>query len=1262
MMRKLLLLISLIILGSAASIAQTGSIKITLTDKSTSEPVSFATITLLQNGRRVAGNTTNLEGELTFAALSPGSYDVSITSIGYAPKMITGVRVNGDKPTYIKEQMETGGAAGTTLKDVIIKAYQPPLINESGSSGTDVSGIELGHMVSHDPTQVAAGSAGTFSADAGGAISIRGSRAEGTAYYVDGQRLPPGSSLGVADLGIDGVSTITGGVPARYGDVTGGIISVTTKGVRPNFFASVQAESSQYLDQYGKNYLGFSLGSPLYSLRDTSGKKTDVVGFILSGDFSHVQDPVASTVSPYAVNSTLLNQIQQNPIMLSSNGITNVRTGEFVTGDQISTLSQHQNVANTNVNLNGKLKFRLSENSDLTLGTTYNYNMGNGFVYEYELFNPSHNPQTIYNSLNINGRFIQRFNTKTADEKDKTSSVIKNAVYTLQSDYGTNNSVTQDPTYTSNIFQYGYVGKFDIINGKQNYWVDGANNTGAYQSNYIYDPTKRAFVQQGLPGDSIIRFTPNQNNLSAANYTTDYFNLRGSDVHNFSEIQSGLGLLNGDRPQNIYSLWYPTGRVYDGYSKGTSSQFRVLTSFQALIKDHHNVEVGFEFQQQSQSSFAVTPIELWRQMRTLEGNVLQQLDTAHPIVSQQGAYKYISYNPLYNSANQSQFDRSLRQKLGLPINSTQILNIDGMNPNTFNLGMFSADDLLNNGSPLVTYQGYDYAGNKLTNNPSFASFFTAQDANGNYLRQIAPYQPIYLAGYIEDQFDIADLKIRAGLRVDRFDNNQMELKDLYTLYNVKTAGELNGTALGAGRPSNIPNNFVAYADNATSPNTIVGYRDPNTGGNGITAWYTPQGVLVNDPSILAKNANLTQIYPILENPNAQKTSINPNAFQAYVAQWNVLPRLAFTFPISDLASFNANYDIYSQRPTVVTNNASPYQYLQWYDNIPSMFMANPSLKPQQVINYELGYSQYLNDKRTVSFKISAFYREMRDMIQVIGMYNAFPATYTTYGNLDFATVKGLSASFDTRRIGNIQLHANYTLQFADGTGSGAGDAINLVNSGVPNLRVLAPLSYDRRHTFNVTLDYRYGEGKEYNGPVWLRHKGKDNEKTIKLLENVGLNLFATAGSGTPYSRQANVTQGDASGIPVAVGIGQRGSLAGTINGSVLPWSYRLDLKIDKQIRVTWKAENEAEHKPAKVGMMNVYIRSVNLLNTQNILAVYKYTGNPNDDGFLASPTGQQYVAAQNSPASFAALYGLKVNNPTNYSMPRSVMVGVILNY
>ena len=138
------------------------------------------------------------------------------------------------------------------------------------------------------------------------------------------------------------------------------------------------------------------------------------------------------------------------------------------------------------------------------------------------------------------------------------------------------------------------------------------------------------------------------------------------------------------------------------------------------------------------------------------------------------------------------------------------------------------------------------------------------------------------------------------------------------------------------------------------------------------------------------------------------------------------------------------------------------------------------------------------------------------MIQVTNVLQAYPAQYYTYGNIDFGTVKGLSINYDLRRTNNVQMTANYTLQFADGTGSSATSGASLVNTGQPNLRTTIPLSYDQRHAISAAVDYHYGNGKEYNGPVWFGSK---------VFENAGANVTLSAGSGTPFSKQSNITQG-----------------------------------------------------------------------------------------------------------------------------------------
>jgi outer membrane receptor protein involved in Fe transport len=59
-------------------------------------------------------------------------------------------------------------------------------------------------------------------------LYFRGSRSDAMAYYVDGVKITDGLS-GVPPDGIASITIFTGGLPARYGDVTGGVVAIETK-------------------------------------------------------------------------------------------------------------------------------------------------------------------------------------------------------------------------------------------------------------------------------------------------------------------------------------------------------------------------------------------------------------------------------------------------------------------------------------------------------------------------------------------------------------------------------------------------------------------------------------------------------------------------------------------------------------------------------------------------------------------------------------------------------------------------------------------------------------------------------------------------------------------------------------------------------------------------------------------------------------------------------------------------------------------------
>ena len=304
----------------------------------------------------------------------------------------------------------------------------------------------------------------------------------------------------------------------------------------------------------------------------------------------------------------------------------------------------------------------------------------------------------------------------------------------------------------------------------------------------------------------------------------------------------------------------------------------------------------------------------------------------------------------------------------------------------------------------------------------------------------------------------------------------------------------------------------------------------------------------------------------------------------------------------------------------------------------NVIVNNPNLTPEKTIDYELGFQQVLS-KRS-SLKISGFYREQRNQVALINMAGAYPRSYRSWGNIDFGTIKGTTIAYDLRRSGNISMRLSYTLQFASGTGSDATSALSLVNSGQPNLRTIFPYSYDQRHQITGTLDYRYGEGKDYNGPVLF---GKD------ILANTGINLVGNFASGSPYSAQKTIT-------PAASMSGGSGTLKGKVNGSRKPGTFRTDMQIDKNLIVKFGEDDK------KSANLNIYLLVNNVFNTANILNVYRATGNPDDDGYLNAAQYQNEIAIQNDEMAFRNYYAMKMNNPFNYAMPRTIRLGVKLDF
>lgn len=1245
MLRKLLFTLCIMLTTWSLAFAQQGRLKGVISDKTTGETIPFANVVLESGGLLVGGASSDFDGNFDINPIPPGTYDLKATFVGYNTFVMKGVVISPNKITFqdIALSMQS-----EVLDAVEIVDYKVPLISkDQTSSGATITAEEIAKMPSRSADAVAASVGGVFSSD-GEVGNMRGARSEGTVYYVDGVRVIGSSS--VPQSAIDQVEVMLSGTPAMYGDATGGIINMTTKGPSRQFGFGVELEQS--VDGYGHSRAGLNMQGPLIKNRKT---KETIVGFFLAGEFNYAKDGAISSIGHYKANDEWLEFIKENPLRVAGSGNGVYPNGEFTRMGSMEYIKNSMNTSDWSTSVTGNLNIRTTETINLIIGGNYNKSKGHGFSRNQEYFNFDKNYIYESQTWRVYGRFSQRFPTDP-----ESTSLFKNFYYSLQVDYSRVNNSNYDPDHKDDVWKYGYLGKYSVYKapsfelGSATINEYDPNDSTIILSSHTYD---NVWVLNSWDNDTLVSFVPGTFNPLLANYTSQIFDLYTDPyMHydNYNNLQLNMGLLNSQSPSAFYGLYAAPGSIQSNYAYSESDLFNVSLAT-AMTVGNHELKIGLQYEQRNSRSYGIAGQSLWYLMRGITNFHIDQLDMSNPeVVSHDGFVDTIIYHRKYNEKDQRQFDRNLRIALGLAPDGTDWINTDSydFNDNSieyydengvmhkailqdgFDISMFTPDELTQDGNSYVSYYGYDYMGNKLKGQPSFDDFFTEVDENGNYTRPVGSYRPIYIAGYIQDKFAFKDLIFNIGLRVDRFDANQKVLKDPYILYDYWTVGdkrvdgkiELDNGQL-ADVPSNIGNDYAVYVNKVDDVTAIQGYR------NGTT-WYNAEGAEISDPTTLDAGAGVAAW---VKNPDQQ--NVDKNSFKDYDPQWCLMPRISFSFPISDEALFFAHYDVLTQRPNYNFTNIYTYYYFSQISGT----ISNPALKPTQTIDYELGFTQKLTN--TSSMTLTAYYREFRDMIQMYRYTGAYPKDYTSYSNLDFGTVKGLTASYDLRRTKNVRLRASYTLQFSNATGANAETMSALIAAGVPNLRSTFAMPWDRRHQFNVTFDYRFGGGKDYNGPVTNR----ESKKSIQWLANTGLAVTMQGGSGTPYTASSNINS------PIAGN--STNILKGSYYGSRLPWAFRFDLRLDKDIY--FKANKDKDGREA---YLNVYLQVLNVLNSKNVKGVYASTGNPDDDGYLSAPEWQREIQTQTDADAYCELYSLYVNNFYNYSSPRQFRIGVIFNF
>lgn len=228
-MKTITLLASLLIsLGMAAQ--SHGEIFGKIIDEN-NNPIAGVIVRAENNGI-VVGAATDDRGIYRINGVEPGTYTLFYDLIGYNQLEVSDVQVKSDQIRKLSDYTLTTATYGTG--PLIIRA-EKPLIDINGGTAISLGAKELKNNAAANGGSLKAiltsMSSDIKTSDRGEELYFRGSRSGSVVYYIDGVKIY-GSPLNIPSSGINNITVYTGGVPAKYGDSTGGYVIIDTKSFR----------------------------------------------------------------------------------------------------------------------------------------------------------------------------------------------------------------------------------------------------------------------------------------------------------------------------------------------------------------------------------------------------------------------------------------------------------------------------------------------------------------------------------------------------------------------------------------------------------------------------------------------------------------------------------------------------------------------------------------------------------------------------------------------------------------------------------------------------------------------------------------------------------------------------------------------------------------------------------------------------------------------------------------------------------------------
>ena len=239
---------------------ETGKIAGYITDKETGEPVIGANVVVVGT---YFGAAADLDGYYYINNVPPGTYQVSISSVGYAKTIVNDLIVKIDLTT--KLDLELISESVLLGQDVVVTAERPMITKDLTSTKATVSSKDIELLPVDNIQQVINLQAGVINGH------FRGGRSNEVAYLVDGIPVTDvfsgSNSVNIENSSVRELEVISGTFNAEYGQALSGVVNIVTKEGSSNYEGTAAAYFGSFYTSNNDLFYNLNSFDPL-SIRD----------------------------------------------------------------------------------------------------------------------------------------------------------------------------------------------------------------------------------------------------------------------------------------------------------------------------------------------------------------------------------------------------------------------------------------------------------------------------------------------------------------------------------------------------------------------------------------------------------------------------------------------------------------------------------------------------------------------------------------------------------------------------------------------------------------------------------------------------------------------------------------------------------------------------------------------------------------------------------------------------------------------------------